>query len=224
MKRKEFLMRTFNTLGGIVLIPTFGGCDGKSDHHELEDGSCTLTDRETAGPFPTKEPASFALENIVSDRQGTALNVEITVLNKNQQCEPLSGALVDIWHCDAAGNYSQYGSQSSVSFLRGRQATNDKGQAGFQTIYPGWYSGRAIHIHVHIFSASGKSLLITQIAFPEDINTAVLAQGAYASKGQADTCNARDGIFRDSLATEMATVTGTVTTGYKLSHSIVVNA
>lgn len=225
MKRTEFIKRSFNTLGAIAMIPVLSGCkDNTTDPETTGDGTCILTDSETAGPYPTKQPASFSFEDITGDRTGTPLSVEISIQNKNNNCEPLANAIVDIWHCDALGNYSQYGSFSGASFLRGRQNTDSSGTAGFKTIYPGWYSGRAVHIHVHVFDTTGKSLLITQIAFPEAITAVILGQGAYASKGQADTSNARDNIFSNSLATEMATVTGSLSAGYKLTHAIVVNS
>lgn len=194
-------------------------------------GTCTATASETEGPFPTKSPASLVSNDITSDRTGTKLTVNITIQNKNDSCEGLAGALVDIWHCDAAGNYSEYGgtgmqstNYTSVHFLRGRQTTDANGLVTFTSIYPGWYSGRAVHIHVHVYNASGKSLLVTQIAFPEDISKVVFAQGVYASHGQADTTNAKDNVFGDGVSTELSTVTGSVSTGYVLTHAIVVSA
>ncbi len=234
MKRTEFLRRSFRTLGAVTVIPVFGGCKS-NEEIDPEGGSgggaCILTEPETAGPFPTQNPASLVLEDITSDRTGTVLTVRIIIQNKNNDCEPLANAVVDIWHCDADGNYSQYGNTgmqrtdyTKVNFLRGRQTTNSEGVAGFKSIYPGWYSGRAPHIHVHVYNSSGKSLLITQVAFPEAISAVVYAQGVYAYKGQADTSIARDNVFGDGVSTEMATVTGSVSKGYELTHAIVVNA
>ena len=194
-------------------------------------GTCTATASETEGPFPTKSPASLVSNDITSDRTGTKLTVNITIQNKNNSCEGLADALVDIWHCDAAGNYSEYGgtgmqstNYTSVHFLRGRQTTDANGLVTFTSIYPGWYSGRAVHIHVHVYNASGKSLLVTQIAFPEEISKVVFAQGVYASHGQADTTNAKDNVFGDGVSTELSTVTGSVSAGYVLTHAIVVSA
>jgi len=197
----------------------------------LTSGTCTATASETAGPFPTKSPAGLVSNDITSDRQGNKLAIKITIQNKNNNCEALSGALVDIWHCDATGNYSEYGGSGmqstnyqSVHFLRGRQTSDVNGLTTFTSIYPGWYSGRAPHIHVHIYDASGKSLLVTQIAFPEEISKVIYAQGVYASHGQADTTNARDNVFSDGVSTEMSTVTGSVSTAFELTHAIVVSA
>ncbi|HEV7381492.1 MAG TPA: intradiol ring-cleavage dioxygenase [Dyadobacter sp.] len=235
MERKEFLKRGFSALGFAAIV----SCSNKSvdpvdtateTGTSTGDGTCTITATETAGPFPTKVPGSYVLNDITSDRQGNKLTVKISIQNKNNNCDALAGALVDIWHCDAGGNYSQYGGSGmqstnyqSVNFLRGRQTTDTNGLVTFTSIYPGWYSGRAPHIHVHIYNAGGTSLLVTQIAFPEAISALVYAQGVYKSHGQADTSNARDNVFGDGTSTEMSTVTGSVSTAFELTHTIVVS-
>ena len=120
--------------------------------------NCTVTNTETEGPFPTKSPSSLQQVNIVSDRKGVPMIVKITIKNKNASCAALEGAFVDIWHCDADGAYSEYGgtgmqsvNYTTVHFLRGRQVTDSNGLVTFTSIFPGWYSGRAPHIHVHIY-------------------------------------------------------------------------
>ncbi|RAJ89885.1 protocatechuate 3,4-dioxygenase beta subunit [Larkinella arboricola] len=243
MDRKEFLRRGFSALGIAAITPLISCSSDTVDPVDASSGTttgsatgstsdtCTATASETAGPFPTKSPSGLVINDITSDRTGTKLSVTLTIQNLNSSCEGLAGALVDIWHCDAAGNYSEYGGSgmqstnyTTVHFLRGRQTTDANGRVTFTSIYPGWYSGRAPHIHVHVYNASGKSLLVTQIAFPEAISKVVYAQGVYASHGQADTTNARDNIFRDGVSTEMSTVTGSVSAGYELTHAIVVSA
>jgi protocatechuate 3,4-dioxygenase beta subunit len=238
MERKEFLKRGFSALGLATIVPMISCSNDSVDPVTTTDtttgtttGTCTSTASETEGPFPTKSPASYVLNDITSDRTGNKLTVKITIQNKTESCAALASALVDIWHCDAAGNYSEYGGSgmqstnyTSVHFLRGRQTTDANGLVTFTSIYPGWYSGRAPHIHVHVYNASGKSLLVTQIAFPEDVSKLVYAQGVYASHGQADTTNARDNVFGDGVTTEMSTVTGSVSAGFELTHNIVVTA
>ncbi|MFY7911768.1 MAG: intradiol ring-cleavage dioxygenase [Emticicia sp.] len=245
MKREDFIKRGLGSLGLFAVIPALSSCSKDevvadtttttttgttiSSDPTATPSSCSVTNSETEGPFPTKSPASYAINNIVSDRQGTPLTIKIYIRNVNASCAVIKGAIVDIWHCDAAGNYSQYGgtqmqstNYTSVNFLRGRQTTDTNGMAAWTSIYPGWYSSRAPHIHVHVYNSSGTSLLVTQIAFPEDVSKVVYAQGVYASKGQADTTNARDNVFGDGVANEMSTVTGSVSAGYVLTHTIYV--
>jgi protocatechuate 3,4-dioxygenase beta subunit len=230
MERKEFLKRGFSVLGFAAVVPILS-CSKHNVEPETANGTCTSTVAETEGPFPTKAPASYVLNDITSGRPGNKLSVGITIQNKNNSCAALAGALVDIWHCDAAGHYSEYGgtgmqatNYQNVHFLRGRQTTDANGLVTFTSIYPGWYSGRAPHIHVHVYNAAGKSLLVTQIAFPEATSALVYAQGVYQSHGQADTKNANDNVFGDGIATELAKVTGAVSTSFELTHTIVVNA
>ena len=114
---------------------------------------------------------------------------------------------------------------TSVHFLRGRQTTDANGLVTFTSIFPGWYSGRAPHIHVHVYSASGNSLVVTQIAFPTDICETVYTTATnYYIKGKQDTSNANDSVFSDSLASELGTVSGSISTGYTMLHLITVAA
>ena len=118
---------------------------------------------------------------------------------------------------------------TSVHFLRGRQVTNSNGEVGFTSIFPGWYQSRATHIHVHVYNAAGTSLLVTQIAFPEGSGSAVSLVNASTANGYTKgmtgyTYNASDSVFTDSIANELATVTGSVADGFALTHTIVVSA
>ncbi|MBX2894433.1 MAG: intradiol ring-cleavage dioxygenase [Cyclobacteriaceae bacterium] len=232
MQRNEFLKRLgFSTLVAPVLL----ACDSTGEELLNSDaanigtaGTCTTTNSETAGPYPTKNPSGLQMVDIRSDRTGVYLSVELTILNKNTSCAPLQGAIVDIWHCDKDGNYSEYSSFSSVHFLRGRQVTDSVGKVGFTTIFPGWYNGRATHIHVHIYSPSGTSLLVTQIAFPEGNTSAVALVNAASAKGYTKgmsgyTYNSNDNVFSDGVSTELASISGSVNDGYTLTHTIVVN-
>lgn len=247
MERKEFLRRGFfSALGSAAILPILGSCSSDSVDPTstttttstttgtttgTTSGSCTTTATETAGPFPTKTPSSLVMNDITSDRTGNKLTVKITIQNKNNSCAVLANAIVDIWHCDAGGNYSEYGGSgmqstnyTAVHFLRGRQTTDANGLVTFTSIYPGWYSGRAPHIHAHIYNSAGTSLLVTQIAFDQTINNTVYAQGVYKSHGLQDTTNGNDNVFSDGVGTELAAFTGSLADGYVLTHTIVVNA
>lgn len=195
--------------------------------------ACAVTNSETEGPFPTKTPSSLVQSNIVSDRTGVPFTIAITVQNVNASCTVLQGAIVDIWHCDKDGNYSEYGgtgmqsaNYTSVHFLRGRQTTDSIGKVNFTSIFPGWYSGRATHIHVHIYNASGQSLLVTQIAFPEGTDSAVnLVAASTGYKGMSGyTYNSNDNVFSDGTSNEMSSISGSVSGGFALSHTIKVSA
>lgn len=160
--------------------------------------------------------------SIIGDRTGVALLMTFTVVDKSNDCAPLAGVLVDVWHCDKDGNYSQYNNYASANFLRGRQTTNASGQVSFISIFPGWYSGRAPHIHLEVLTESGTSLLVTQVAFPVSVYTTIYASTGY--NGAPDTSNSQDNIFSDSLEENMAdSVTGNLTDGYTLTKKITVS-
>ena len=169
MDRKKFLKKGALGLGTIIAIPTLISSCGKDDE-STNPTACVDSPEETAGPFPIKTPAQLVRENIIGNRVGIPLMITLNIQNTNNNCNPIEGALVDIWHCDAQGNYSEYDGQldgdfTQESFLRGRQVTDSSGNASFISIFPGWYPGRTPHIHVEIKSSDGNSLLITQISW-----------------------------------------------------------
>jgi protocatechuate 3,4-dioxygenase beta subunit len=215
MDRKTFLKKNILGMGSIVALPLVIHSCKKND-------SCPTSPEETKGPFPIKSPADYVLENIVSDRTGVALLMTFTIKDSNtDNCGPLAGAFVDVWHCDKDGNYSEYGSVANQHFLRGRQTTDTNGQVSFITIYPGWYRGRAPHIHIEVLNSNGKSLLVTQTAFPDDISEKVYSTSGY--NGKADTTNDDDNIFSDSLDDNMAdSIVGDVTKGFTLLKTIII--
>ena len=179
--------------------------------------ACVVTPTETAGPFPSIELP--VRSDVREDRQGTPLALAITVVNAGASCAPVTNASVEIWHCDAAGDYSEYGSVRSSTWLRGIQPVDANGVARFTTIYPGWYGGRATHIHIEVF-VNNRSVKTSQIAFPEEINSAVYATGVYAPRGPNPTKNDRDGIFADGFTSELATVTGNATSGLTATFQV----
>src|SRR4030095_3563413 len=132
--------------------------------------ACAVTPNETIGPSPSL--VDLLRSDTREGKSGTQLDLIITVVNTAASCAPLTGVNVEIWQCDATGNYSQYGSERAQTYLRGIQTTNASGQVTFTTIYPGWYQGRATHIHVEV-TRNGSSLKVTQIAFPETVNAQV---------------------------------------------------
>lgn len=223
MNRKKFLKKATAGLGSIIAIPSVLISSYKQEGSPGSE-ACSASPRETAGPFPIKTPADWVRENIVGDRSGIPLLIKFTIQNVNNNCEPLKDVFVDLWHCDAHGNYSEYGRQlegnfTNEHFLRGRQTTDANGDASFLSIYPGWYPGRAPHLHLEVLDKKGNSLLVTQVAFPEEVSKEVYASAEY--KGGADTSNQRDSIFRNSLTDNMADgLTGNMENGYTLTKIV----
>ena len=183
--------------------------------------TCAVTPTETIGPYPSL--VDLFRSDIREGKSGTLLALTIRVVNVNSGCAAVPNANVEIWHVDAAGDYSQYGTQRTQTFLRGIQTTNGNGEVTFTTIYPGWYQGRATHIHVEVTMA-GRSVKATQIAFPESINNTVHASGVYASRGTNPMSNLSDGIFSDSLSSEIVTPSGSAGTGYTASFQVAISA
>jgi protocatechuate 3,4-dioxygenase beta subunit len=114
---------------------------------------CVVRPEMTVGPYFVDEKLNRA--DIRGDRTGTELQLTLRVYSVGSSCTPLVGAFVDIWHCDAAGLYSDVAAEGTAgqTFLRGYQVTDSNGVVNFTTIYPGWYTSRAVHIHFKIRDA-----------------------------------------------------------------------
>jgi protocatechuate 3,4-dioxygenase beta subunit len=138
-----------------------------------------------------------------SVKEGVPLTISLNVASVGtNSCTPIEGAQVDIWHCDAQGQYSGVSDQgfdtSGQKFLRGYQVTDSNGRVEFVTIYPGWYSGRAVHIHFTIRTKGADSAdyqFTSQFFFDDSLTDQVHANEPYASKGQRNTRNSNDNIF-----------------------------
>jgi protocatechuate 3,4-dioxygenase beta subunit len=156
---------------------------------------CTQTAELTEGPF------YFDVDSIRSDiredREGATLRLGVRVRDAGE-CKPLSNAVVDIWHCDATGNYSGFASSSGETYLRGAQVTNSDGIVEFTTIYPGWYMGRTIHIHAKVH-VDKQTVLTTQFCFDDGFTAKVFEAEPYASRDGRDTFNTSDGLYSEDL-------------------------
>ena len=171
-------------------------------------GSCVVTPSFMEGPFFVDERlnrsdlTSGAAHAGVAQGLPLRLNVEVSAAGGT--CAPLAGIQVDVWHADALGAYSDVGAQRGQPFLRGYQVTDPSGRVSFRTVYPGWYPGRAVHIHVkaRAYDAGGNRTLefTTQIFFDEATNDAVLASAPYNRRGRRDTTNAQERVTRDLVA------------------------
>ncbi len=166
-------------------------------------GSAILTPEETEGPFWIEEKlkrADIRLDPTNKTMQKglpLTLNLRVSQLNKGV-ISPLSGAVVDLWHCNATGQYSDVQDTKGQKFLRGYQVTDEKGQAQFTTIYPGWYQGRTVHIHARVRTVAGEKTthdFTTQFFFDDAVTTHVYKQAPYNTNPNRDIFNTGDGIY-----------------------------
>lgn len=195
-------------------------------------GSCALIPQETQGPYPLLtilSNAAMLRQDITEGRAGVPLKLALRLVNVNAACAPIANTAVYVWHCDKDGVYSGY-SQPGVNavgqtFCRGIQVTDANGEVAFQTIYPGWYTGRITHIHFQVYLANNLAVTATatsQIAFPQDVTAAVYGSTLYAARGQNTSVSgfAADNVFSDGTAYQMATVSGDVASGYSASLTV----
>ena len=163
---------------------------------------CVLSPELTEGPFYV--PGESVRRNITEGRPGTPLALRFTVVDAST-CRPIRGAAVDVWHCDAGGVYS--GVQGDTgTFMRGVQRTDAHGLARFTTVYPGWYTGRAVHIHVKVH-VGGNVVHTGQVFFSDTLTDAVYTHAPYSRRGARDTRNATDAIYRNGGSRSILTVT-----------------
>jgi protocatechuate 3,4-dioxygenase beta subunit len=172
--------------------------------------SCAIRPQQTQGPYFVDEKLNRS--DIRSDpttgvvKEGVPLQVtfDVSKLDSSSSCSPLSGAAVDVWHCDALGQYSDVldtnlgFDTTGQKFLRGYQLTDQNGAASFTTIYPGWYQGRTVHIHFKIRTdpQSEQGFEFTsQLYFDDYITDQVFTRPPYSTKGPRTIRNAQDGIF-----------------------------
>lgn len=212
--------RALLLLGGTALA---AGCG-----MQPEAPACTLAPALTAGPYWVddrldRSDLRWDTHGRASPdpRPGVPLALEIRIRTASPEgCRAVRGAQVDLWHCDAMGVYSDVPASMTdgQDFLRGYQVTGADGLAGFTTIYPGWYAGRAVHIHakVRLFDPWGEvsTESSTQLFFDDAVSDAVFALDPYAGRGPRDTRNATDPILRGGDA-PMLSLSGSPASGFQ---------
>lgn len=168
--------------------------------------ACIVTPEQTEGPFFTD--VRLNRSDIRSDptdksvREGVPLVLTLRVSSVGAgTCAPLAAAMVDVWHCDAAGAYSDSDrGTAGRKFLRGHQMTDAAGNVRFTTIYPGAYPGRAVHIHFKVRIVAGPALgheVTSQLYFDDSVTDRVLARAPYSTRGaRPRTRNSEDGLYR----------------------------
>jgi len=169
---------------------------------------CMMRPQQTEGPFFEDVKLERSDIRVDSDTKSVSsgLPIEIKIqamqVDKNQ-CVPLTGARVDLWHCDLDGRYSGFRNQGedlrNENFLRGYQLTNDTGLVKFMTVYPGWYPGRTVHVHLKISTINKDDRIFeftTQLYFDDNITDQVYSTNAYRHLKSRRIRNLNDWIFR----------------------------
>lgn len=195
----------------------------------ISNSTCIVRPELTEGPYFVDE--KLLRSDIRSDSNsgtvqgGVPLNLTFNISQLvGSACSFLSGATVDIWHANALGKYSDISSEgtSGQNFLRGYQLTSSSGVAKFTTIFPGWYQGRAVHIHFKLrATVSGRSYeFTTQFFFNDSLTTSIYAASPYNTRGTRSTFNSNDGIYSQSGGQTVIALTGSNSAGYSGSFSL----
>ena len=259
MSQSEFLARGITRRGalrclggGVVVLAGCGGSQGSSsDELASSDGqqdqaSCAEIASESSGNFAADgsdganvlSNSALFRSDIRSDfggdntQDGALMTLDISVLDSSDNCTPVSGAAVYVWHCNARGEYSAYAAlgqddHRSASFLRGVQVSDANGQLRFTTIYPGRISERATHLYVRVYrdDSLNQTLKTTQLAFDEAISDEVYASSVIyeRSASTAATTNEQDSAFSDGYADQLLSLSGDPARGYAASIAIAVS-
>lgn len=217
-------------LGGTSALLVVGGvAPGRA--RALPQGACVVRPALTEGPYFVDELLNRSdIRSDPSDssvRPGLPLEMTFNITGvSGDSCMPLQGLYVDVWHCDHLGVYSDASDPSfntvGRKFLRGYQITDANGQASFTTIYPGWYSSRAVHIHFKIRSgltANPGFEFTSQLFFDDAYTDAVYTRAPYSTRGARATRNANDGIY-SSGGSQLVLAPTETDTGYAATFDI----
>jgi protocatechuate 3,4-dioxygenase beta subunit len=202
---------------------------------------CTLNAEVTEGPYSLE--GALVREDIREDKEGFEVRYTFTVVDQANDCAPLADALVEIWHCDALGEYSGFvggnghQEEDNGTFLRGGQLTDENGQCTITSIWPGHYVSRAVHVHMRVHtevtltddSYTGGEIIHTgQLFFDPDINEEVQATAPYSENTTKETALADDNIYDDGGASSgLLTLTAlgdSVSDGYAATLTVGVNS
>jgi len=187
--------------------------------------NCVAVPELTEGPYFVDEMLDRSDIRFDPSNGAVSAGVPLVMTIKvfDSSCAPLAGAHVDLWHCDADGKYSDVSQNGTVGqkFLRGYQATDSDGVARFTTIYPGWYQGRAVHIHFKIRTYNGSSTagFISQFFFDDTLTNQVYQQAPYNTRGNRGQQNSNDSIFGETGGATLLNVTP-ASDGYETAFGI----
>jgi protocatechuate 3,4-dioxygenase beta subunit len=209
-----------------MLLAKVTGADrllGAAGDAQAATTSCVLIPAKTEGPYFVDEKLNRSdIRTDPSDgttQAGVPLNLTMVVVRADSSCAPVQGAVVDIWHANAGGKYSDIAGEGTQGekYLRGLQASDANGAASFTTIFPGWYAGRAVHVHfkVRVFSGSTTTYEFnSQLFFDPALTSEVYATSAYSARGTPSTSNGADNIYGSDGAKLLVALTANASGGY----------
>ncbi|HVP03968.1 MAG TPA: hypothetical protein VMT10_15485 [Solirubrobacteraceae bacterium] len=212
--------------GGLAVLiggvrPGSGGLEAAPE--QALAATCIMTPAKTVGPYFVDEKLNRS--DVRESQVGIPLTLTMHVFDADNDCRPLSGAIVDIWHCNNNGLYSDEAANntSGQKWLRGYQTTDSDGKVTFLTNYPGWYSGRAVHIHykVRVYDGATETLEFTsQLFFTDAQNKTVIADPRYSAHGATpDTTDVTDSIYGGDSSL-LLQPTGDNASGYAAEFSV----
>ncbi len=236
MQRKNFLKNSIGLFSAALFIDSCKKTDvaATTTTSAATGSSCVIAPSETEGPYPypggeITNPLNRS--DVTGGQTGVPMVITFTLVNTNNACAVLSGYRIDIWHCNAKGYYSGYANQPGVSgtqsyvgqtWLRGYQTTDANGQLTFNTIYPGWYAGRATHFHFEVYNNEARLVKTGQLTMPETVSDAIHVTAGY--NGTVNTTrNANDSVFGNSatdLANQTMTLKGSIVAGFAATYTI----
>jgi protocatechuate 3,4-dioxygenase beta subunit len=226
---RSFALRVLGVSGGGAFLAYRGDAASSA--------ACAVTPKGEIGPFFTDDSATgFNRSNIVANTDGTniqagiPLTLRLSIRDSRNGCAALSGSQVDIWHCNAAGVYSDVPAQntSTQTWLRGYQLSDANGLVTFTTIVPGWYPGRATHVHLRVRSKYSQASSprdgtnATQLFFPQPaVNAISTSVAPYSSKGTNPTTNASDRVYTSETSGQtLVSLTGNAGAGFTAVYTI----
>jgi protocatechuate 3,4-dioxygenase beta subunit len=204
ISRRDSLLKLGGLLAGAAAVGGWKVADSPGASEEETSGAgpagvasglvtCVLAPEQTEGPFYLDD--HVVRRNIREGKPGMPLTLRLTVVDVST-CRPIKGAAVNVWHCDAGGTYSGVPGAERARFLRGIQMTDAKGLALFKTIYPGWYSGRTVHVHVTVH-VRGNVVHTGQLYFADSVTDVVYRRSPYSRRRSGRTRNAADFVYRN---------------------------
>jgi protocatechuate 3,4-dioxygenase beta subunit len=221
---------------------------GASAAASAVEASCAIIPEETAGPFPgdgSNGPDILSQSGVVrSDirssfgssttvAEGIPLNIHLAIQD-GDDCAPIAGAAVYVWHCSREGGYSMYSSEiANENYLRGVQEADDNGVVTFQSIFPAAYTGRWPHIHFEVYPSldmatdENNKIATSQVALPKDACDLVYATAGYEQSvsNMTQLSLETDNVFRDDGAVhQLGTITGSVADGMTVTLTVPVTA